>query len=188
MGRDQLTRMDLDTAWIYHRHWRAIQREDPEGWPVHAVAWLALLGEAWKGQDRNVTLEEAWPAALRSPIEATRTILTRAALLDKAGKIPRASWDEWFGPTLRRIQAGQKGANARWGTPAMPSDVRPHSGGNANSHPASQPIHPSSSGARKRERGSNGAKMERVGDVAAAMGFGDTYPDGTPRKGLRPDA
>ena len=174
MGREQLARMDVDTGWVYHRHWRAIQREEPIAWPVYAVAWFALLGESWKVMDR-VRLEDAWPAALEpAMLDQTRQILTKQGLLDRAGKIPRASWDEWIGPTLRRMEAGVKGANGRWGTPAMPS----HNGGNANSQPASQPYQP----ARKERGRKREGTMTRAADVALAMGFGDTYPDGTPRR------
>lgn len=114
MARDALQRMDVDTHWVYHRHWRAIQREDPTGWPAHAAAWLALLGECWRASDRRFTLEEAWPPALLGDVVATRAILTRNGLLDRYGRIPQASWDEWYGPTRARVEAGRKGAAARW--------------------------------------------------------------------------
>lgn len=189
MARDALQRMDVDTHWVYHRHWRAIQREDPGGWPVHAVAWLALLGECWRASDRRFTLEEAWPPALQGDAARTRDVLTGAGLLDRYGRIPQKSWDEWFGPTLRRVEAGQKGAAARWGNgPQSGGNATGHSGGNATampiaSQPASQPYQPDS---RARKRGRSNGKTEHLADVLPRMGFGDTYPDGTPRR--KPDA
>lgn len=182
VARDALQRMDIDTHWVYHRHWRAIQREDPAGWPTHAAAWLALLGECWRAGDRRFTLEEAWPPALQGDVIHTRGLLVKNGLLDRYGRIPQASWDEWYGPTQARIAAGHKGATARWGHPQNGGNATGHSGGNATAMPiASQPASQPASQKRARKR-DGGQRMESLGSAMTAMGFDPTkYPDGTPR-------
>lgn len=179
MTRNSLARMDLDTHWLYHRKWRQLQREYPAEWPTIAVAWLALLAEAWSNLSRQVTLEDAWPVALEaSQLGLARTALTRVRLLDRAGKIPQDTWDEWIGPTVKRMNAGARAAAIRWGNPT-------DSGGNATAMPiASQPASQPARNARKAQRGGNGAaKPMPLGEAMAAMGFDpEKYPDGAPRK------
>lgn len=120
MARDGLVRMEVDTHWAYHRKWRALQREHPGTWPTMAVAWFALLGEAWASRTRNVTLDDAWPSGLDpEQLPMVKPALQRVGLLDRAGRIPRDSWDEWFGPTQRRVDAGRQAAAVRWGTPTQ---------------------------------------------------------------------
>lgn len=164
MTRNALLRMDLDTRWLYHRKWRTIQREHPADWPSIAVAWLALLGEAWSNLSRNVTLEDAWPAALDPGLlPKAREVLTKARLLDRQGKVPQDTWEEWIGPTIRRMNAGASAAAVRWGN-------RTQSGGNATAMPiASQPASQPARNARKRN-GSTGP-MASMGDAMKAAGF-----------------
>lgn len=191
MPRDGLVRMEVDTHWVYHRKWRQVQREHPQDWPVIAVGWFTLLGEAWRSQSRDVTLADAWPATLDiTVLDIAVPALQAAGLLDRAGKLPRASWQEWIGPTLARVEAGRKAAAARWGSDRI-------SAPNATALPSDAGAMPIGSRDRESSKGGRGVRGEggpsrrprqggaptRAGDVAAAMGFDpSTYPDGTPRK------
>jgi len=165
MTRNSLARMDVDTHWVYHRKWRAIQREYPQEWPFIAVAWFAHLGEAWANLSRQVTLEDAWPATLDiTMLPLARSALAGQRLLDKAGKIPQDTWDEWIGPTVKRMNAGARAAAVRWGNPTQ-------SDGNAGAMPiASQPASQPARNARKRN-GATGAPMTSMGDAMKAAGW-----------------
>lgn len=166
MTRNSLQRMDLDTHWLYHRKWRQLQRQYPAEWPTIAVAWLALLGEAWANLSGQVTLEDAWPPALDpSWLGLARSALTSVRLLDKAGRIPRDTWEEWIGPTVKRMNAGARAAAVRWGNPTQ-------SGGNATAMPiASQPASQPARNARKRNGATTGSPMTSMKDAMAAAGL-----------------
>lgn len=179
MPRDSLARMELDTHWVYHRKWRQLQRDQPATWPSIAVAWLALLGEAWRSQSRNVTLADAWPPSLDPALLATaRKALAHVGLLDRGGRVPQESWDEWVGPTQARVAAGRKAAAVRWGTDSNAMAL-PRENSNRENSAGRERVQREGGGSARRN---GSAAPTPVGDVAAAMGFSaDTYPDGTPR-------
>lgn len=156
MTRDALTRMDVDTGWVYHRKFRALQRSDPDGWPSAAVAWFALLGEAWRSANPDLTLAEAWPPALRADEAQVTGELLRAGLITEAGQIPRDSWDEWTEPARVRMEKARNAAAKRWQSP-----------GNAQAMPSAIPSIPSIPRSRA-SAGSNGATTPPV-DMKAAM-------------------
>ena len=165
MTRDALQRMDVDTHWVYHRKWRQLQRQHPAEWPTMAVAWFALLGEAWSNLSRQVTLEDAWPAALgQQLLLKTRAALASVRLLDRSGRIPQDTWEEWIGPTVRRMNAGARAAAVRWGNPTQ-------NGGNATAMPiASQPASQPARNARKRN-GSTGSPMASMAEAMKSAGY-----------------
>lgn len=133
MPRDTLTRMDVDSAILYHRKVRKLQAREPERWPAILAAWLGLLGEAWKARTREVTLEDSWCPALTMLTLADADAALRAVqLIDGDGFIKQDSWDEWFGPALLRVENARNAAAVRWERDR-----------NAYSQPASQPTKPS---------------------------------------------
>ena len=156
MTRDALTRMDVDTAWVYHRKFRALQRADPDGWPNAAVAWFALLGEAWRGANPALTMAEAWPPALRADEAQVTASLVSAGLITASGEIPRESWDEWTAPARARMDKARHAAASRW-----------QSSGNAQAMPSAIPAIPAIPRSRRRA-GENGAVAPLV-DMRTAM-------------------
>lgn len=146
MTRDALSRMDTDTRWAYHRKVRALQAAHPKLWPVYWCAYMALLGEAWASADRSLTVADAWcPMVPCTPEEATEA-LQAVGIVDNKGRIPAASWRDWFGPVATRMKLasdkGRLGAEKRWGkkggnAPAMPPHMPPHNLGNTPHQPAS---------------------------------------------------
>jgi hypothetical protein len=130
--------MDIDTRWPYHRKCRALQASHPTDWPSYWCAYLALLGESWAGTDR-VSLRDAWVPSLPVTLDAAQAALTEVGLLDKTGKVPTKSWDEWFGPAMARIDSfserGRKGAERRWGK----RDKHPSSHSPSNGTAMAQP-------------------------------------------------
>lgn len=132
MSRDPLARMDIDTRWPYHRKCRALQAAYPSDWPSYWCAYLALLGESWAGTER-LTLRDAWVPSLPVTIDAALAALVDVGLLDKSGKVPTKSWDEWFGPAAARLDSlrerGRKGAETRWNKrEKAPNGHRPSDG------------------------------------------------------------
>lgn len=117
MSRDELTRMDVDTGFLYHRKTRALQVAHPERWPVYYTAYLAVLAESWKKGTR-LTLADSWSVAFPCTLEEALAALVGVELLDAAGRIRMGSWKEWVEPALERIgrksAAGKTGASARW--------------------------------------------------------------------------
>lgn len=156
MARDPLARMDIDTRWAYHRKCRALQAAYPTDWPSYWCAYQAVLGESWAAQER-VTLRDAWVPSLPTTIDAALSALVEVGLLDKSGKVPTKSWDEWFGPAIARIDSlserGRKGAERRWGKRAKhpngqslsngPAIAQPSVSNAQAMHHASQPATPS---------------------------------------------
>lgn len=164
MTRDALTRMDVDTAWVYHRKFRALQRADPDGWPNAAVAWFALLGEAWRAANPALTLAEAWPPALRADEAQVTSSLAQVGLITASGEIPRDSWDEWTAPARARMDKARNAAAKRW-----------QSSGNAQAMPSAIPSIPSIPSSRTRTR-ENGATSPLV-DMKQAMTAAGLSPD-----------
>jgi hypothetical protein len=110
-----MQRMDVDSHLLYHRKVRKLQRQEPERWPAILVAWLGLLGEAWRNRTRTVSLEDSWcPAMTTVSLEDAEAALREVDLIDHDGHIAEDSWDEWFGPVNRRVEAGRNAAAARW--------------------------------------------------------------------------
>lgn len=118
MTRDPLARMDVDTHWPYHRKVRQLQARYPDQWPAYWCAYLALLGEAWAKGNRKLTLGEAWCPALPCTVAEATSALIETGIVDRAGRVPRDSWREWFEPVADRLKgksdAGQKAAHKRW--------------------------------------------------------------------------
>jgi hypothetical protein len=117
MSRDELTRMDVDTGFLYHRKTRALQVANPERWPIYYTAYLAVLAESWKKGTR-LTLADSWSVAFPCTMDEALAALVSVELLDAAGRIRVGSWKEWVEPALERIgkksAAGKTGATARW--------------------------------------------------------------------------
>lgn len=138
MTRDGLTRMDVDANIMYHRKVRKLQSAFPRTWTHLLIAWLALLGEAWKSGHRDVSMSESWVPA-NSDLEAADAVrsLKSVGLLDVKGRVPEDTWDEWYGPAAMRLHNARNAAAVRWGNPPA---VRPQSEGIAPAMPiANQP-------------------------------------------------
>lgn len=141
MSRDPITRMDVDTRWLYTDHARKLQTAHPETWPTHWCAYQAVLAESWwKGQ--RVTLADAWSPVIPGTMEDALAALQDADLLDKAGRVTINAWKKWFEPALERIErrraAGKAGAEGRWNKHAerTPKAMRSHSVGDAPRQPS----------------------------------------------------
>lgn len=155
MSREPLARMDIDTRWPYHRKCRALQAAFSTDWPSYWCAYLAVLGESWAAGER-MTIRDAWVPSLPVTIEAAAEALASIGLLDKSGKVPQKSWDEWFGPAAARIDSlkarGRMGAAKRWNKREKainghkPSDgpamAQPSVANGQSMHHASQPATP----------------------------------------------
>ena len=117
MARDHLTRMDVDTRWLFTDHTRKLQTAHPDAWPIYWCAYQAVLAESW-WQVQRVTLEAAWSPVIPGTLEDAKAALQAAELLDKAGKVTISAWKKWFEPALERIErrsaAGKAGAEKRW--------------------------------------------------------------------------
>ena len=114
MTRDALPRMDVDTNWVNHRRWRKLQRLAPTEWPSCVVAYFALLGEAWRSRTREVTVDDAYPTALRDDPALIFALLRDVGLVDSQGRIPADSWEDWYGPAAARIEQAKHAAGVRW--------------------------------------------------------------------------
>jgi hypothetical protein len=94
--------------------WRRLQPDAAamcEAMTVH----LAVVLASWRA-GRRVTVEDALPLWL-SPGEATVGVLADCGLLDRTGRIPMRSWNDWFGPAQSRkearVEAGRLGGLAK---------------------------------------------------------------------------
>jgi len=141
MSRDPLTRMDVDTRWLFTDHTRKLQTAHPTAWPTFWCAYQAVLAESWwKGQ--RVTLADAWSPTIPCSIEEAQAALQAADLIDKAGRVTLNAWKKWFEPALERIErrraAGKAGAESRWNKHGerTPKPMRSHSEGDAPRHPS----------------------------------------------------
>jgi hypothetical protein len=109
--------MDVDTLWPYHHRVRRLQAQHPDRWPVYWTAYLALLAEAWRSGSRLKTLEEAWVPALPCTITEAAEALQGAGIIDRLGRVPLASWRDWYGPVQQRLEqlaeAGKRSAQVR---------------------------------------------------------------------------
>lgn len=141
MSRDPLTRMDVDTRWMFTDHARRLQTAHPETWPIYWCAYQAVLAESW-WQVQRVTLAAAWSPVIPGTMEDALAALQAADLLDKAGKPTLSSWKKWFEPALERIEkrsaAGRAGAEKRWSEHGKrtPKAMRSHSERDAPRQPA----------------------------------------------------
>jgi hypothetical protein len=120
----------FDANWTNNRKVRKLMRAHPSDWPTYWCAFMALVAECWAHRTRERYFEDALPAALLVDVKAARKALTAAGMLDRSGRLPTASWDEWFGPVQARIDGGKLGAAMRWqkepnGNP-LPTDKPPN--------------------------------------------------------------
>lgn len=140
MARDHLTRMDVDTRWLFTDHTRKLQTAHPTTWPVYWCAYQAVLAESW-WQVHRVTLADAWSPVIPGTMEEALAALQAADLLDRTGKVTISAWKKWFEPALERIErrsaAGRAGAEKRWSEKGerTPKAMRSHSPRNAPSQP-----------------------------------------------------
>lgn len=161
MPRDPLTRMDVDTRWMFTDHARKLQTAHPTAWPAYWCAYQAVLAESWwKGQ--RVTLADAWLPLIPGTLADALAALQAADLLDKAGRPTISSWKKWFEPALERIErrsaAGRAGAEKRWNKHGerSPKAMRSHSGRDAPrqpSTPSTPPTPPAPAPARGTDAG-----------------------------------
>lgn len=95
--------------------WRLLG--DPDAMTRALVVHFAVLLGSW-GEGRRVTVDEAVPVWLTVSDE-TLAALRSAGLIDRQGRLPRRSWDSWYGPAARRREAaraaGAEGNRIRWG-------------------------------------------------------------------------
>ena len=141
MSRDPLTRMDVDTRWMFTDHARKLQTAHPTTWPTFWCAYQAVLAESWwKGH--RVTLADAWLPVLPCSIEDAQAALQAAELIDRAGRVTINAWKKWFEPAFERIErrsaAGKAGAEKRWSEheKRTAKPMRPHRERNAPRQPA----------------------------------------------------
>lgn len=141
MSRDPLTRMDVDTRWLFTDHTRRLQTAHPQAWPTFWCAYQAVLAESWwKGQ--RVTLASAWSPAIPCTIEEAQRALQDVDLLDRTGRVALNAWKKWFEPAAERIEkrkaAGKAGAEGRWNKHGKrtPNAMRSHSVGDAPRQPS----------------------------------------------------
>lgn len=141
MSRDPLTRMDVDTRWMFTDHARKLQTAHPTAWTTYWCAYQAVLAESWwKGH--RVTLTDAWLPLFPCTIEEAQAALQAADLVDKAGRVTLNAWKKWFEPALERIErrsaAGKVAAEKRWSEHGSrsPKRMRSHSVADAPRQPA----------------------------------------------------
>ncbi len=154
----------FDAKWAYNVKVRKLQRRFPAEWPLYWCAYMAILGEAWAHRTRDVDFEDALPPALSVDVQQALAALQGVGLLDKDGRIPADSWDEWFGPVQARIdiarQAGIASGLAR---------RKPPNGGNGGSTTVQPESNDRSTKVEPREGGigekGNGMKNSNKGFV-----------------------
>lgn len=141
MSRDPLTRMDVDTRWMFTDHARKLQTAHPTAWTTYWCAYQAVLAESWwKGH--RVTLADAWLPLFPCTLDDAMAALLAAELVDKAGRVTINAWKKWFEPALERIErrsaAGKAGAEKRWSEheKRTAKPMRSHRVGNAPRQPA----------------------------------------------------
>ena len=141
MSRDPITRMDVDTRWLFTDHTRKLQVAHPEDWPIYWCAYQAVLAESWwKGH--RVTLADAWSPVFPGTMADAQAALLAADLVDKSGRVTLNAWKKWFEPALERIEkrsaAGRAGAEKRWSEHAKrtPKPMRSHSERDAPRQPS----------------------------------------------------
>lgn len=141
MSRDPITRMDVDTRWMFTDHARKLQTAHPTAWPTFWCAYQAVLAESWwKGH--RVTLADAWTPVIPGTMEEAQAALQAADLLDKSGKVTLNAWKKWFEPAFDRIEkrkaAGKAGAEGRWNKHGerTPKAMRSHSERDAPRQPS----------------------------------------------------
>lgn len=183
MTRDPLARMDVDTMFAYHHKLRKLQMQEPQQWPTYWTAYLVLLGECWRAGSRSMTLEESWCPAIPSKVSDAKAALVHAGIVDKSGRVPVASWREWYGPAEARIraasEAGQLAAHKRWHVGPFETcqpcrngtALRPHNDRNAPRQPPTPPTPPKRARASARGNGLHvDSQPTSAGATLAAMG------------------
>lgn len=141
---------------------------------------LAVVLASW-GSGRRKTLDEALPIWL-APSTKVVDALVESRLLDRAGRVPPASWDRHFSPAAsRRIaarDAGREGARRRWG----PSEIGSEKGRDrvtmAPEYPSGRQAGPSSPSGldrpKRATRASRGGGASLGETMRAEGGFAST--------------
>jgi hypothetical protein len=85
---------DIDTGLLRDEKLRRIRRELPQISDRVTLAYIALILESW-AEGKRLTVEEAAPEWLdvsSALVDALRTV----KLVDRSGRIPAATWREWY--------------------------------------------------------------------------------------------
>jgi hypothetical protein len=94
------------------RLWRVLG--DSDAMARALTVHLAVVLASW-GEGRRMTVDESAPFWL-SVSEESIAALRKVGLLDRQGRLPRRSWDSWYGPAVERRDSTRerwRRANAR---------------------------------------------------------------------------
>jgi hypothetical protein len=158
---------DVDTGLLDDAKVRALWRLLGEPTAMcHALTIReAVLLASWR-EGHRVTAETSAPVWLPLPTTLLDALVT-VGLLDRSHRMPRRSWDSWFGPAYarreERREAGRRGGLAK--------AKRSSSSATATLYPSvpSSSIPSVPSRARPRERG--GAALEPLADILGRNGI-----------------
>jgi len=148
-SRDGWARADVDVGLYDDPKVKALVRlqRDPLKTAATMTLYLATILASWRHDSRVKVLDAAPTWWLDVPDEMI-VDLTSVGLLDSRGCVPKVVLDRWMASTRARSEGARAAADARW-SDRNANGMRPHSGRNANSLPASQPA----GRARARETG-----------------------------------
>lgn len=145
--------------------WRIVNDESTMTRAV-AIHMAVVLG-SWREGRRIAAVDAApfwldWTAA-RETLDALR----RAGLLDSQGRVPKRSWESWYGPAIARRhkarESGAEGARRRWG---------PNGAAIGSRSPTSQPTNqPTIARGRARETAVNNGGMTTFQEAMEASGI-----------------
>lgn len=192
--------MDVSTRVHKDAKFRALANKHPDLVAPAFLVYVAALGESW-AEGSRVPIQEAWPTLIpyRDDVVAA---LVEQRLVDKAGRVSMATWDDWFGTAFRRREASRerwRRANAhRAGTSGEPRGDReataatvplplplpvntpsPAAGGEDQgrrtngSNPRAKGTNPRAKGANPRAKGTSPRQAKERQDRAAPQRLGD---------------
>lgn len=175
MARDEgFAVADTDTGKLndpkFRKLWRLLR--DEAGMNAAVTLYEATQLASW-ARGVRVTTEDAapfWSSDVTTPSGA----LQRAGLLDRSHRIPRKTWDSWFGKAYARRQK-RRDAGELGGRPPKHDQTEPKPNGSQSESPANPvPTVPSvptesESGAKTRAPGARGTGLRPIGAVIEGM-------------------
>lgn len=148
--------MDVATDIHNDPKFRALARHNAAHVQPAFMAYIALMGECWREAER-VTVTASWPALVPyDPTVVESMIAVR--LIDRDGRIPRRTWQGWFGKVRERRDLNRE----RWRASAATQRKKRQNGARAES-----------------PRGPRGARGESPASVPSVVP--PSYEEGTDR-------
>jgi hypothetical protein len=168
----------LDTSLLSDPKVVALARaqKDPAKTAATVALYVGAVLASWR-EDRPVSVAEAAPAWWLDDVSAYVADLRAAGLVDRHGKVPRATLDRWMQKVRAQRAAGRSTAAGRWGADSKQGSKRVGSVKHADATDRQtdketyRERHSSSPDAPRARTGARGAQMVQFGDAMVAAGL-----------------